>query len=61
MVLTKTVLYTWFHSYLTDRTQKCWVNGQLSDYVPVACDVPQGSSLGSLLFLIYINDLTELS
>jgi hypothetical protein len=34
---------TWFHSYLTDRTQKCRVRS-----VPVACGVPQGSSLGPI-------------
>ncbi len=44
---------TWFHSYLTDRTQKCWVNGQLSDSVPVACGVPQGSSLKPLLYFSF--------
>ena len=48
---------TWFHSYLTNRTQKCRINGQLSNSVPVACGVPQGSNLGPLLFLVYINDL----
>ena len=48
---------TWFISYLTDRTQKCLVNGQLSNSVPITCGVPQRSKLGPLLFLVYINDL----
>ena len=48
---------TWFISYLTDRTQKCLVNGQLSKSVPITCGVPQRSKLGPLLFLVYINDL----
>jgi hypothetical protein len=48
---------TWIKSYLTDRTQKCLVNGQLSNSVPITCGVPQGSNLGPLLFLVYINDL----
>jgi hypothetical protein len=48
---------TWFKSYLADRTKKCLVNGQLSNSVPITCGVPQGSNLGPLLFLVYINDL----
>ena len=48
----------WFHSYLASRCQVVRIHAALSDRLPVACGVPQGSILGTLLFSIHLNDLS---
>ena len=46
----------WFKSHLSGRKQFCSVNGQRSDTEEVVCRIPQGSCLGPLLFIVYLND-----
>ena len=52
-------LYNLLESYLSDRLQRVVLNGQTSSWRPVLADVPQGSILCQLLFLIYINHLSN--
>ena len=47
------------HDYLRSRQQRVVLNGQTSSGEKVLARVPQGFVLGSLLFLIYVNDISE--
>jgi hypothetical protein len=52
-------LLKWFSSYLTGRRQRVTVLGATSNTLPISSGVPQGSILGPVLFLLYVNDLPD--
>ena len=53
------LVWKWIQSWLTKRSQSVVVDGASSKPVSVLSDVPQGTVLGPLTFLLYINDITD--
>ena len=54
------ILMHWLTNYLSNRKQRVLLNGSSSTWLPIKSGVPQGSVLGPLLFIIYMNDICKL-
>lgn len=55
------IAYTWLKNYLDNRKQYVQLNDEKSDLLRITCGVPQGSVLGPKLFIMYINDICNVS
>ena len=51
----------WMKSYLNDRSQCVYIDGNFSEYLPVTVGVPKGSALGALLYILFVNELPEVA
>ena len=52
-------IHTWLKDWLSERKQRVVINGFMSSWLDVKSGVPQGSVLGPILFLIYVNDIDD--
>ena len=59
LVKTQEGTLNWFKDYLSEKQQCVDLDGEVSDWVDVKLGVPQGSILGPILFLIYVNDINN--
>jgi len=52
-------LLTWIENFFSDRRQRVVVNGKLSTWARILSGIPQGSVLGTIVFVIFIKDLSD--